>query len=507
MDVKTAKKNIITSILLRVVILALTIPVRSLMISHLGNEITGIYSLFNNMITVLSLAESGIGVAIIFSMYRKIEEDSKEEITGLFRLFAKYYNIIGISIFVLGILASFLLRFFIKEDVSNLNIYIPYFLMILSTSLSYIFASKISLMNAYKDNYKTTLITSVSYIIQYILQIIILIFLKSFILYSVMILLGILIQWILTEYVYKRQYKDRLSDGSIVKEETKIELFSNVKAMLSHKIGVVLFSATNGFVISLVIGVVILGVYNNYMTIVLALVSILTLMFVSITSVLGHAYLKESPESFFKTYNGVKLINYISGVACFIGFVLFQDTVIPILFNSGIFLTTTEVLLLSLGQFLQYMRQSNIIFREATGVFYIDMARPFIEVILNVILSLILVHFMGLTGILLANIIVTLAITSIIEPLIIYKHVFKKPFKNEMVDFGIKVLTFSLLLILTAFIGTKLNSGSIILILGKKIVVYILILVSYLLIILFKKNNREIIFNVLNKIKIRRKVK
>lgn len=501
MDVKTAKKNIITSMVLRIVILALTIPVRSLMISKLGNEITGVYSLFNNMITVLSLAESGIGVAIIFSMYSKIEENKKEEITGLFKLFSKYYNIIGISIFILGLLAAVLLQFFIKEDVAPLNIYIPYFLMILSTSLSYRYASKISLMNAYKDNYKTTIITSSAYVVQYVLQIIIMYTFGSFVLYSIMILLGILIQWLLTSIIYNKQYKNRLSSESILKDETKLEVISNVKAMLSHKIGTVLFASTNGFIISIVIGVVILGVYNNYMTIVLALVSILSLMFASITSVLGHAYLKETPEIFYKTYKGVKLINYMSGFACFVGFMIFQDTVIPIVFKSGIYLTNVEVLLLCIGQFLQYMRQSNILFREATGVFNLDKYRPVYEVLLNIILSLILVNLMGLKGILIANIVVTLTITSVIEPLVIYKNVFKVSFRKEMFDYIKKVIVFILFLSLSMIIVSKINDGKIIIVLLKKVLVYLAILTIYLVYILYKKNNRDFIFNIINKIK------
>lgn len=496
MDTKKARKNITYSIFFRIIILMLTIPVRSLMIKYLGNEVTGIFSLFNNIITVLSLAESGIGVSIIFSLYKYIDENHNDKITGLFNLFQKSYKIIGLSILILGIISSFFLPFFIDADISKINILIPFYVMILSTSISYLFASKISLINAYKDNYITTFITSIAYIIQYSFQIVVLVFFDSFILYTIIIFISIMIQWGLTTYFFNKNYINVLTSNPILLTETKQEVFLNIKSMLSHKIGNVLFNSTNGFIISYFLGVVILGVYNNYTTIIVSLVSILTLMFVSITSIIGHAYIKDQKDNFYKNYKTMQLINYTTAILCFLGFALFQDTVIPLVFNSGVYLSSREVILLTFGQFLQYTRQTNILFREATGIFSKDRFRPYYEVSLNLVLSIMLGKSFGVSGVLLANIIVTLLITSIIEPLILFRDIFNKSFTKEYLYYLYFLVVFGSCLYFSTLESLKMVSGSFIGIILSKGLLYVVTSIICIIPLFISRINRNILFRI-----------
>ena len=78
--------------------------VRRLLIQHMGNEVNGLNSLYNSIIGVLSMAELGIGSAIVFAMYKPIVDGNSQQVSALYHLYKKLYFIIGIIIFCIGLI-------------------------------------------------------------------------------------------------------------------------------------------------------------------------------------------------------------------------------------------------------------------------------------------------------------------------------------------------------------------------------------------------------------------
>ena len=159
MDKKKALLNVIVSIVFKVLLLVSGIIVRRFLIEYVGNEANGLNSLFISIIGFLSVAELGVGVAITYCMYKPIVENNKDKISALYHLFNKLYLIIGIIILLCGCIIMPFLRF-LAADYNDLdiNIYLTFGLVLVSVIISYIFSSKTSLINAYKNNYITTTI-------------------------------------------------------------------------------------------------------------------------------------------------------------------------------------------------------------------------------------------------------------------------------------------------------------------------------------------------------------
>jgi len=79
---------------------------RTLFIRHLGTQYLGIDGLFTNVLSVLSLAELGIGTAIIYSLYKPLAENNTEVIKSLMALFKKAYTVIGVVILSTGLVMT-----------------------------------------------------------------------------------------------------------------------------------------------------------------------------------------------------------------------------------------------------------------------------------------------------------------------------------------------------------------------------------------------------------------
>ena len=220
MDKKKGLLNVIVSIAFKIVLLVGAILARRLLIKYIGNEVNGLNSLYASIIGFLAVAELGVGSAITFCMYKPIVEGDKNKVSALYHLFTKLYLIIGAIIFVVGCALIPLLPY-LAADYQNINqnIYLTFFLMLVSVVITYLFSSKTSLINAYKNNYITTTISSTGQLLQFGMQILVLIYTRSFVWFLVCAIVTNLLQWAATELIARKKHKDIIKNRQSVDGE------------------------------------------------------------------------------------------------------------------------------------------------------------------------------------------------------------------------------------------------------------------------------------------------
>ena len=99
-----AIKNSITSTISSVIQMVIGFIAQAIFIRLLGTEYLGLNVLFTNVLGMLSFFELGIGSAIVYNLYKPIEENNKERIKTLMNFYKKAYRIIAIIVFVVGLL-------------------------------------------------------------------------------------------------------------------------------------------------------------------------------------------------------------------------------------------------------------------------------------------------------------------------------------------------------------------------------------------------------------------
>lgn len=408
----------------------------------MGNGINGLNSLYASILGFLAVAELGVGSAITFCMYRPIVEGDKRKVSALYWLFTRLYLMIGGIILVTGCILLPLLPVFAKDYTAlNVNLYLTFVLSLIAVVITYLFSAKTSLINAYKNDYITTIINSSGVILQHIVQIVVLIRTRSFVWFLVCAIGSVLLQWGVTELVARHRYGSIIKDKQPLDPETKHEVRKSVYAMFMHKIGGVLVNTADSIIISAFLGVVILGYYSNYIVIMSSMVGVISLFFTPLTSVIGHLYVEESSESVGKYLNFFHTFNFCLGVVFFLGYYGIIDNLVTILFDKGLtgdlVLGKNITLVITLNYFIQFLRQTVLLFRDATGTFYQDRYKPLIEGTLNVGLSIGFVYLFGLVskdfsvvGVIAATIVTNLLICHIVEPHVLYKYALKKSAKR-----------------------------------------------------------------------------
>lgn len=448
-DKKRGTLNVTVSILFKLLLFIGGIVVKRFLIQNIGNDVNGLNSLYLSIIGFLSVAELGAGSAIIFCMYKPIVNGESEKVSALYHLFRRLYLIIGGVIFAAGLLVMPFLKFLAKDYAEiDVNMYSTFFLMLVSVYITYLFSAKTSLINAYKNDYITTTITSLGQILQYALQIVVILITKSFVWYLACRIVAVGLQWLATNIVTKRKYFHIVSVKSKIDTQTRSEVTKNVKAMFMHKIGGVLVNTVDSLLISAFFGVVILGKYSNYITIMVAMVGILELCFTSLTSVVGHTYAQEAPEKVIKYFKSFHNFNLILGTVFFLGYYAVIDSLITFCFGEGLLLEKAISFTITLNYFVQFVRRSVCLFKDAAGIFYNDRWKSIIEGLINLALSILLEAFLGVVGVIVATIVTNLLICHIVEPHVLYKYAFKKSAKGYYLKNYLYILLFTGLLLL-----------------------------------------------------------
>ena len=196
-----AIKNLNIAVAFQFINIFLKFLMRTVFVYCLGKEYLGVSGVFSNILTVLSLAELGIGTAIVYDMYKPISEKNTYYVTQLVSFYKKVYYFIGLIIFFAGLCIVPFLDKLIKDvpDVQNLRVI--YCLFLVQTCSSYFFAQYTSMLSANQCNYVMTKIQILSSFIKTSLEIFVLFIFRNYIVYLLIeIAVGILTNYI----IYKR---------------------------------------------------------------------------------------------------------------------------------------------------------------------------------------------------------------------------------------------------------------------------------------------------------------
>lgn len=502
MDKKRSFLNIFFSILFKIIIMFLVLYNRKFIIKYLGNELNGLTSLYTSVVGVLCVVELGIGSAISFSMYKPIIDGDTNKVNALYNLYKKLYAIVGLIILALGLILTPFLPIIAKDyTVDKAELYVGFILYLFSVVLVYFYSAKISLINAHKNNYVTAIITSGSQVLLYIIQIISLIIWQNFIIFIAVRIFTTLLSWMILTIYTRKYYKEILIGNNKLDEEERKNINKNVQAMFFHKIGAELVNTSDNIIISIFLGVTVLGYYSNYSTLCVSMMSLLTLVFSSLTSIIGHFYASKKSTEIVKYYNFFHTLNFVIGLVFFMCFYGTINIFINVFYDAtgSLLLERNIVIVITINYFIQYFRKATLTFRDATGTFYDDRYVPIVEGIINIILSIAFVYLFDLAGIIIATIITNLLICYVFEPLILYKKAFNLSSKKFFIKNYAYTVIFVIAILLYDCIDLVPNQNTIASFILNGLYAASISFVIICFIFVIDKNFRNFVFGFLKK--------
>lgn len=427
MRTENSIRNTVVGILGQVFSIIINFISRTVFIHVLGADFLGINGLFTNVLSMLSLAELGIGNAIIFSMYKPLAYNDKNKLNALMNLYKKAYRWIGIIVGVLGLMIMPFLNYIINEPPNIENLNVIYILFLANSVVSYFYVYKSSIIIADQKNYIMTIRQQIYNFIKIVVQIIILITTHNFILYLFIQVIGTFMSNLSISKKADLLYP-YLNDKNVPKldNQSKKSIYKNILAMMTHKVGEVAIGGTDNIIISTFVNVYWVGIYSNYFMIISMLNNFLSQIFTSLTASVGNLNVKESKEKSYDIYKKMFFLNFWLYGFCSICLLVLINPFIQIWIGKDYLMKMNVVFIIITNFYITGMRQTTMIFKNTFGLFWNDRFKPLLEAIVNIVVSIVLIKKLGVIGVFLGTFISIITTAFWIEPYVLFKHGFKK---------------------------------------------------------------------------------
>lgn len=427
---KNSILNLSSGVIGQLLITVLRFITRTVFIQILGKSYLGINGYFSDILNMLSLTELGFDTAINFKLYKPLAEHDDKRVRVLLKFYKLAYRAVGIIIVLLGLLLIPFLPFLIKDysrivDI-GINVPLVFILFLLQSASSYLFfAYRNAIMTANQKKYILDIAGYVGTILTNALQILSLILFKDFIVYTAIVIIVTILQNIVNAVIVQKYYPQFFikEQNSMSKEEVK-ELFKDCGALFVYKINSTVLKATDNMVLGAFAGMVIVGLYSNYLLFFSTIKSLLRKLYSAVKASTGNLFAIEGVETqyhFFETMNFLTIIFY--GTAA-VGIAVCADELITTWIGSEYLIAKPFAFLVGIEILTTGLKQNLGQIRTVTGVFRQAWKRPILSAIINLVSSIILVKFIGIHGVIIGTILADILTNLLIDPKVIHVYSF-----------------------------------------------------------------------------------
>ena len=220
-----------------------------------------------------------------------------------------------------------------------------------------------------------------------------------------------------------------------VGEEVRYNLISNLKATFLYKLGATIINSTDNIIISMMLGTIVVGYYNNYYMVVSLVNAIISILINAVIASIGNFNATKDSTQKFMLFRMLLFAFFVLASfssACY--FAIFNDF-IRIWIGDTFLLGDGFILALVVNQAVVCISNPLWMTREASGMFKSVRYVMISAAIINVFVSIVLAETCGLAGIIFATAIARLLTLFWYEPKMLCENVFDVPlskyWKNE----------------------------------------------------------------------------
>lgn len=403
---KNTARNIFFAFANKMVAILLPFISRTIILYLLGEEYLGVGSLFSSILSFLNLAELGLGAAIVYALYKPVEEQDTEKICAYLAYYRRLYRWIGIVMLGMGTFMLPAIPYLIKgQPPAGINVYILFYLYLINSVISYLFAGyKQCLLVAHQRSDIKSKISLIFNVFINISEIIVLVLTQNFYAYALVPIVGTIITNMMNAWVTNRNYPEYQCRGNLEKAE-KQAIQKRLSGLVGTKLNSIVIHAADMIVISAFLGLTATTIYGNYYYLLSAVNSFVVLFFSSMTASVGNSLITETVDKNFKLFNKISFLNaWITGwcAVCLL-----------CLYHPFMLIWTGEKLAYPLGMEIAlvvyfYMFSSQralLVFKDAAGIWYEDRYRPYVCMIVNIVLNVLMVQVIGTYGVVLSSIV------------------------------------------------------------------------------------------------------
>ena len=380
------------------------------LIQNYGSTVNGLMQTGNQVLSYLSLLETGICGAYLYSMYKPVAEKDDARLSRLYKGFILSTRKAIIKMLIIALAISFVYPLFLRKD----GLPYPFMLLIFSLlSVKSILPYLVTIVPRYmiiiqEQRYKVELISGLTRMVTYLSEILILIYttLSLPILLAICILISLL-SGLIFQIVMRRMYGQRL-DNSATVEEASRKMSSDVTV---HTVSRLIFNGTDNVIISTLGKLTDVTIYSNYNLIVSQVSTIASSIFDGASASIG-VKIAHNDKNTYDVYRKLfSIALLVGGIFTSVFIVMINEFVCNIWVGSKYAVSEFNCILFA------YIMYAGILFpciavpRNAKGLYKESKSFTILQAVVNLVITVCSVPFLGITGALLGTFIARIFIT------------------------------------------------------------------------------------------------
>lgn len=402
MKIGKMQKNTFWGLLSQLTVLSLGLLIPRLVLVSYGSEINGLLNTVTQIFGYVALLEAGIGNAAINALYKPIVNKDKSRVSEVVSATRIYYKKVTIVYAVCVIVVSLVYPMLVISEICYISMALVIFFQGMSGALVFYFiAAYKQLLIADGKNYYNQTIYLIIYIITSMTKIILMsrgvdIVFLQFAYFVITICQIMIYRGVIKKKYFWIQYH----------KKPNMECLAQRNAFLVHEISIAVFSGTDVFLLSTFCSLKIASIYAIYNLVFSSLNALINAVNGSLTYVLGQTYAKDKKEyiKIHDTYEEIYMavifslmtvayiliIPFVKIYTSGVSDIQYIDYRLPFLF--------VMIQLLSCGRAIS----SNLI--NLAGHAKATQTRSIIETVINLTVSIVLIHYLGIYGVLIGTI-------------------------------------------------------------------------------------------------------
>ena len=466
---ENSMRNLRYAALLNLALVIVNFVARRIFVTVLSEQYLGLNGTFTNILSMLSIAELGVGTAITYSMYKPLAVRDEDLLLSLMALYRRFYRIIGLVIAVLGVALTPLLPYFTHDLPDIENIRLIYLLFVLDSALSYALVYKQSLISADQKQYIVTAYRNIALMVLAVVQSVLLLLTKNYYVYLAAKIVSTVAINVLLARKADRMYPFlRRKDIPELPGSVRHEISKNIRATLIHKLGTVVVFQTDNLLIALFVGAVSVGIYSNYVMITAGLTTAYLLIFRSITASVGNLCAEDDKTHAREVFWQVDLFGrWLYGFSAICLVALLNHFIGSVWLTEDYLFPMKLVLIIAANFYITGMRHSVLTYRDAMGLYWYDRYKAIFEAIINLVVSILLARRLGILGIFIGTFVSTVTTCLWVEPYMLFKHGFQFPVRGYFARYAVHTLLTLAAGVLTWYVCALLSGTGLMPFVGK----------------------------------------
>ena len=400
-------RNVATGVANKLLMMILAFATRTLFIRFLGAEYTGISSLYTNILSVLSLAEMGMGNVLMFYLYSALKEKDEKRIADLVSEFKRIYSAIIIIVLSVGLLLIPFLKFIVHSPLDSKELIGYYVLYLINSVASYFVVYRTTVLAADQKNYISNVVQTIATVAMYVFQIIYLLLFRDFWGYLLIQVLCTIGSNVVLNRIALKHYPFLGKKGNALQANKQLvnrwELFKNIKATFLFKISDTILDQTDSIIISIMFGTVVVGYYSNYYMLISYIVAIAGIIANGLVASFGNLNTEGNMEHSYEMFRVALTAFSIFGTICTTCYACIVQDFVPIWVGTQYVMPYGLVIAILAVFYLRMATNTMWMYRSAMGIFqevqYINLAAAGV----NIVISILLGKLVGVAGVIAAT--------------------------------------------------------------------------------------------------------